>query len=266
VGIIGLDGVDIRGTHFAFVGAAKQPWRSGSIPVRKSPPLAWRYLDLIKEFSGGRVVELGIDQGASTCFLLELLQPAGLVAVDINLTCPEPLSRFLAEHGHTGTTMLGWGISQTDGERVRALVRKQFAGGPVDLIIDDASHLIDETTASFENLFPLLRPGGLYLIEDWSWHEKYEIGLAAAVASDTTGEFARNLASRAATQAAPRPVSRLAAVLAMATAFAPDIIAEVVVRQDWLEVRRGPEPITPGFNLADLVSPIGRAWLGLGQG
>ena len=256
--------MDIGQTRFGFVGAAKPAWGPGYIPVRKSSPLACRYLDLAAEFTGSHVVELGIDQGASTCFLLEVLRPAGLVAVDINQECPEPLARFLADQGHTERAALGWGVDQTDGPTIRNLVGRQFQAAPPDLIIDDASHLIDQTTASFQELFGLLRPGGLYLIEDWSWHEKFEVGLAAAVAADESGAFARDLAERAANQAAPRPMSRLAAVLALAAAFAPDLVAEVTIRQDWLEVRRGPGAIAPGFDLAELVSPIGRAWLGLG--
>ena len=39
----------------------------------------------------------------------------------------------------------------------------------LDLVVDDASHTYEETKASFEFLFPLLRPGGIYVIEDWSW-------------------------------------------------------------------------------------------------
>jgi hypothetical protein len=39
----------------------------------------------------------------------------------------------------------------------------------LDLVIDDASHLYEPTRASFECLFPLLPPGGLYIIEDWAW-------------------------------------------------------------------------------------------------
>lgn len=258
--------MDIGQTRFGFVGAAKPLWRQGYIPVRKSSALACRYLDLAAEFTGGRIVELGIDQGASTCFLLELLRPLELVAVDINQECPEPLARFLADHGHAERAMLGWGVDQTDGATIRNLVGRQFPSAPPDLIIDDASHLIDQTLASFQELFGLLRPGGLYLIEDWSWHEKFEIGLAAAVADDESGAFARDLAERAANQAPPRPMSRLAAVLALAAAFSPEIVAEVTIRQDWLEVRRGTGAIPPGFDLAELVSPIGRAWLGLGAG
>jgi hypothetical protein len=39
----------------------------------------------------------------------------------------------------------------------------------LDFVIDDASHTYEHTRRSFEILFPLLRPGGLYLIEDWAW-------------------------------------------------------------------------------------------------
>src|SRR6266545_2852743 len=37
-------------------------------------------------------------------------------------------------------------------------------------------HAYEDTKASFEFLFPLLQPGGIYLIEDWSWahHPNYQ--------------------------------------------------------------------------------------------
>lgn len=38
--------------------------------------------------------------------------------------------------------------------------------GPFDLIIDDASHVNSLTIRSFEILFPLLKPGGFYFVED----------------------------------------------------------------------------------------------------
>jgi hypothetical protein len=39
----------------------------------------------------------------------------------------------------------------------------------MNLVVDDASHTYEDTKASFETLFPLLQPGGIYAIEDWSW-------------------------------------------------------------------------------------------------
>lgn len=37
---------------------------------------------------------------------------------------------------------------------------------PYDIIIDDGSHMVRHVIASFEALFPYLRRGGLYIIED----------------------------------------------------------------------------------------------------
>lgn len=39
-------------------------------------------------------------------------------------------------------------------------------GAPADLIIDDASHRPRDQSAVFRNLWPLLAPGGTYVIED----------------------------------------------------------------------------------------------------
>jgi len=38
--------------------------------------------------------------------------------------------------------------------------------GPFDIIIDDGSHVNDHVKTSFRSLFPHVRPGGLYIIED----------------------------------------------------------------------------------------------------
>lgn len=38
--------------------------------------------------------------------------------------------------------------------------------GPFDIIIDDGSHFNDDMKASFDLLFPLLKQGGIYVVED----------------------------------------------------------------------------------------------------
>jgi hypothetical protein len=59
-------------------------------------------------------------------------------------------------------------ISQSDREILEQIVRDELAD-ELDLVVDDASHTYEGTKASFKFLFPLLRPGGIYVIEDWSW-------------------------------------------------------------------------------------------------
>lgn len=53
--------------------------------------------------------------------------------------------------------------SQTDDITLNSIINK--IGNP-DIIIDDASHIQSNTIYSFEILFPLLKSGGLYCIED----------------------------------------------------------------------------------------------------
>ena len=38
--------------------------------------------------------------------------------------------------------------------------------GPFDIIIDDGSHRNDDMVISFETLFPVLKCGGMYVVED----------------------------------------------------------------------------------------------------
>ena len=49
---------------------------------------------------------------------------------------------------------------------------KGYIQNYLDLVIDDASHLYELTRTSFVTLFPLLQPGGMYIIEDWAWSHR----------------------------------------------------------------------------------------------
>ncbi len=55
----------------------------------------------------------------------------------------------------------------------RAQIRETAARLPVcDVIIDDASHASPHQQHGFLELFPKLRPGGLYILEDLRWQPK----------------------------------------------------------------------------------------------
>jgi len=56
-----------------------------------------------------------------------------------------------------------WQCDQTDED---ALVRLSDRYGGFDIVIDDGSHINEHVIGTFEVLFPLLRPNGIYAIED----------------------------------------------------------------------------------------------------
>ena len=55
-------------------------------------------------------------------------------------------------------------INQNDTEKLLTLGKDH---GPFDIIIDDASHAFKETVNTFNTLYPYVKKGGMYIIEDW---------------------------------------------------------------------------------------------------
>jgi hypothetical protein len=114
------------------------------------------YLRLAASLGPAAVVcEVGVQDGDSLVMWQHLFphSPA-IIGVDNNpdATWPEDTARIVAEQDDPG---LG------------NLVRRATRGG-CDLIVDDASHLGPLTAATYASLWPLVRPGGYYVIEDWA--------------------------------------------------------------------------------------------------
>lgn len=57
--------------------------------------------------------------------------------------------------------------------------------GPLDIILDDGGHTMNQQLTSFKKLFPILQPGGMYIIEDLHTSHFYKFG-GTPVAGDTT--------------------------------------------------------------------------------
>jgi hypothetical protein len=128
-----------------------------------------RFWSARPDFLPHHVFELGMWDGGSVAFWFELFQPRKHVGLDFAQRGDSPyFRRYVASRGLDQRIATCWGVDQADAARIQAIVRKEF-DGPLDLILDDASHMYGPTKASFETLFPLLRPGGLYIIEDWAW-------------------------------------------------------------------------------------------------
>jgi hypothetical protein len=104
------------------------------------------------EYPDLNILELGVQAGGGLRVLHSLFPTASLYGIDINLIA-----------GDVNATLV-WGnlADRDDTERLyRLLSDLHFA-----LIIDDASHVLGDQLLSVEILFPLLAPGGIYVIED----------------------------------------------------------------------------------------------------
>ena len=122
-----------------------------------------------RDFYPQNILELGVWDGGSVAFWFERFQPQKHVGIDIQQKHDSRyFQQYVAQRNLNNRIKVYWGTDQADSQRIREIVAQEFHE-PLDLVIDDASHVYNWTKASFETLFPYLRPGGLYIIEDWAW-------------------------------------------------------------------------------------------------
>jgi predicted O-methyltransferase YrrM len=113
------------------------------------------------------VIEIGIFRGGSTPFLYKFFDANHLVCFDRIKDCVPSIERFKSTVPY-GNVRAHYGIDQADREAVMRIVTTDF-DDPIDLVVDDASHMYEKSKATFEAVFPYMRPGGIYVIEDWTW-------------------------------------------------------------------------------------------------
>lgn len=132
--------------------AAKQRFVKPESYLEKYQELFAPYFD--KEIA---FLELGIFEGDSLDFFSKILPKAKIFGIDIR-DCDR---KFDSPNVKT------YQGSQED----PALFKKLMDENGVrefDVIIDDCSHIGSLTLNSFNLLFPFLKPGGIYVVEDWA--------------------------------------------------------------------------------------------------
>jgi cephalosporin hydroxylase len=115
-----------------------------------------------------RMIELGVFDGGSTIYWMERYSLERLAAFDAAPGAPA-LTNYLDRHALADRVSTHFGVLQDDKVRLQDAVLSGFGNELVDVVIDDASHLYSPTRASLEILLPFVRPGGVYVIEDWAW-------------------------------------------------------------------------------------------------
>jgi SAM-dependent methyltransferase len=220
--------------------------RNGEFLVFKARPLVERYVALIDELEPQHIFELGFFQGGSTLFFAELARPRRLVSIDRRpLTeARKRVESHAADRGLSGVVRTYGEVDQADRQSLADLVDEAFRHAALDLVIDDCSHLYEPTRGSFNELFPRLRPGGAYVIEDWWPHTPVDGG-------PSNGRFGDHM-----------PLARLVFEIVLAIQGMPDLIAEVSIDTELALIRRGEAEIEPtSFDVSASSTPTGQALL-----
>jgi SAM-dependent methyltransferase len=103
------------------------------------------------------LLELGVHSGESLKVWASYFPQGNIIGVDITESAADfsAYPNIAFEPG-----------DQADPDRLNEILLSHAPVG-LDIIIDDASHIGHKSAASYATLFPRLKPGGLYVIEDW---------------------------------------------------------------------------------------------------
>lgn len=221
-----------------------------------------RYVALAPEFMGARVVELGTHQGGSAVFLAHLFQPTSLVTIDIATEPVQALARFTRNERIGAVIHTFCGVDQRDRQRLEQILDQQFGGDMIDVVVDDASHRLEPTLISFNVLFPRLRPGGVFIIEDWSRVQRFERALEADPVARERAAAAARRNPRSTAAPITRGLTRMILELVLTSAYAPGAVADVSVSHNFAVVRRGHEALDPeSFDISNAYGTMSRALL-----
>lgn len=128
------------------------PWSMGTSDkfVQNYTPV---YFRIAAELGpAARVCEVGGWHGHALRLFQALFPYGHIVGVDYNSD--------VMPYWPSGVVKI---VSYQDNPQLPELI----GGGPFDLIIDDASHDGNLTAKTFAMLWPLISPGGYYVVEDW---------------------------------------------------------------------------------------------------
>ena len=106
------------------------------------------------------ILEVGIFKGASTSALYEFFPKANIYALDIFVRTSAKDVKILRED------RCHWLKADSTNPSVRSQIKLAFPNVRFDIIIDDGLHTPKANAQTFENLRPLLKEGGSYIIED----------------------------------------------------------------------------------------------------
>lgn len=226
--------------------------------LAKNTLLIQQYMSVVKEYKPETIVELGIYRGGSVPFLHMISKPKKLLSLELSPDRIDKLDNYIKAENAGDIIRAEFGVDQADSKRVRELQLEHIGPGrSIDLVLDDASHILGPTRSSFETLFPYIREGGSFIIEDYA---AAHVGAALLVPEAAKGSKSAAKQFRAIMSTAlssdHKPCHMLAVEAMLAAMVDQGIVRRVAVNHQALRIVRGNKDIEnpESFSLRKLAS------------
>ncbi len=123
--------------------------------------LNYEYLNILQglKFQPITFLEIGVAEGGSLNFFADYFEHPDTKIVGIDRYAPQVANPNFRKNCDFHI------CDQNDSVKLKEIADQY---GVFDVILDDGAHFKKETENCFEILFPYLKPGGYYLIEDWT--------------------------------------------------------------------------------------------------
>lgn len=148
-----------------------------------------------------RFLEVGVFKGASLRMWNDYFTQAEIIGLDyfknqhavLKRNLAKDLRQFLREgndfyaevrRGDYGPRMKVIDANQSDSAAMAAVVQGLSEGPAFDIIIEDGSHMMRDQQLNLAQLLPLVKPGGIYVIEDL--HTSFQSGYDEPRGSNAT--------------------------------------------------------------------------------
>jgi len=246
---LGENVAEIDGLRFSFdPNSTRQEGENDStIYAMKHGNVLRQIIDRLRDQKVETFLEIGVLRGGSLAFWHKLLAPAWCAGMDVADDEPDQLLKYVASpHCKAPPPIFFPGRDQGDRVSMRPFVQMAPGVGWLDLVIDDASHQYEPSRRCFEEVFPNLREGGLYVLEDWSWAHWPSHEWRQRIAECGYGVSLTTLVTEILSLAASEPL----------------LVSKVEIWPGFIVVTRGPKAISAAdFSLNSHMVVLGRKFV-----
>jgi hypothetical protein len=187
-----------------------------------------------------------IGSAALTCLVGA---PSSMIALAIGPADTELLLEFARRRGIDDRVHARADLSIDEPETLCSTVEAILAGRALDVVVDDVSEDLATGVKAFEALFPLLAPGGSYVIDRWAWDHFFMDGFAGVPQADGSdpGRANRERFHASLRESKADVLERVLPALVGLARSAPEVVVSLTASKHFLVVERGPAALETGL-------------------